>query len=46
MEWNGIQGIAIGGGWVAGINEEEIKVFDFGGNELHSLSFDRRFVAM
>lgn len=28
----GIEGITLGSGWLAVINEEEIKIFDFGGN--------------
>jgi len=32
IEWENIQGIAIGGNWLAAINTEEIKIFDYAGN--------------
>lgn len=38
--------MAIGGGWIGVINVEEIRVFDYGGNELYCMDFDRRFVTM
>lgn len=46
IEWEKIQGVAIGANWVAAINHEEIRVFDYAGNELHSICFDRRFMTM
>lgn len=46
MIWENIQDVALGGSWVAAINNEEIRIFDYSGNELHCLCFDRRFVTM
>lgn len=45
-DWYQIQGVAIGGEWVCAVNKTEIKVWDWVGNQLHSVAFDRRFVAM
>lgn len=44
--WENIQGVCISGHWVGVINKEEIKVFDIAGNQLHSICFDRKMVAI
>lgn len=31
-EWEGIEGVAIGGEWVCAVNKGEIKVWDWVGN--------------
>lgn len=46
LVWENIQGVALGNAWLAVSNTEEIRVFDFAGNELHCLCFDRRFVTI
>ena len=38
--------MTIGGDWICAINKEEIKVWDWVGNELHSVTFDRKLVCM
>ena len=38
--------MAIGGDWICAVNKDEIKVWDWVGNELHSVSFDRKFMCM
>lgn len=42
----GIEGVAIGGGWVAVATKVDIRIFDFGGNEITVISFDRNFLSM
>ncbi len=44
--WADISGVAIGNSWVAVMNQQEIMILDFTGNQLRSYAFDRIFVAM
>jgi hypothetical protein len=46
FRWEDIQGIAIGGNWLAACSKDELKILDYSGNELHSLCFDRRMVTV
>ena len=46
LRWENIQAIAVGGDWVAAATDEEIRIMDYRGNELHSVAFDRRMVTM
>jgi hypothetical protein len=46
FEWNGIEAVAMGSGWVAVANESEIKILDLAFHEIRSIAFDRLFVAM
>jgi hypothetical protein len=46
FRWEDIQGITIGGEWVAICSLNEIKILDYSGNELHGICFDRRFITI
>ena len=46
LRWQDIQAIAIGADWVAAASEEEIKILDYRGNEMHCVCFDRKMVTM
>jgi hypothetical protein len=41
-----IEGVAIGGSWAAIATKNAIRVFSYGGSELHSICFDRVFLTM
>ena len=36
----------MGGSWIAASNPDEIRIFDYAGNELQCICFDRRFITM
>lgn len=41
MSWDRIKGVALGSGWVAVANEEEIRILDMCGHDIRSIAFDR-----